>query len=411
MATVATTVPYLSDPELPALTDLLGAGAPEMLAAAVPAAFGEAATVAESRAVQVSWRPGRALTVRYHVAIDGGSGATRNESLVAHTGAILPEGALRLTSEDGDIALWRVADDPWLPGLRAALEPARVRELLASIDVEPGPVHLNLRAYRPGRRAVIEVVTGPHRFFIKVVRPRRVARLQHRHRELEPVLPVPQSHGWSNEAGMVILQAMEGVTLRDCLDDLDGAPPEPAALAKLLDRIPAIDDGAQSRSLLHTPFAHIELLRRLAPGALTEIGQLRDAFEHAAAEETTPFVPIHGDFHEAQLLVLNGGVSALLDIDTVTLGDRADDWAMLIAHLDLHAQSADAARAAHIEQYRDRVHELALSSGRESALRVRIAASVFGQATGPFRVQSPRWPDETRARVLRAAQWLNGEVR
>jgi aminoglycoside phosphotransferase (APT) family kinase protein len=117
-------------------------------------------------------------------------------------------------------------------------------------------------------------------------------------------------------------------------------------------------------------------------------------------------VPVHGDLHEAQILVRDGAISALLDVDTVTLGDRADDWALLIAHLDLHALSAHGSVSDRVRDYRDLTRAVASREVDEASLRVRVAASVFGQATGPFRVQSPGWATETRARLARAVDWI-----
>ncbi len=364
-------------------------------------------------AVSARASPASAVTSRRPTGVATTRTGTATCSTVATTATTLPDQTVRLHGPRGEIAVWRLADDPWLPGLAFALDPAEVRTLLQSLDVPPGPVHLRLRAYRAGRRAVVEVVTGPYRFFIKVLPPRLIARLQHRHRALEPLLPVPRSHGWSEEAGLVVLQAMEGATLRECLDQGIEPPPDPADLAAQLDRLPAIDDGARTRGRLDAGLGHLDLISRLAPDAYDTIEALRSAFESAQETERRaplPLVPIHGDFHEAQLLVQGGEVSALLDIDTVTLGNRVDDWSLLIAHLDLHAAEATGDVAERARAYRDRVQGLAVTQTDHQALRVRIAASVFGQATGPFRVQSPAWPQETAARLERAREWLDGDV-
>src|SRR5690606_39026393 len=110
----------------------------------------------------------------------------------------------------------------------------------------------------------------------------RVGRLQRRHRDLEPVLPVPPSHGWAQDAGLVVLRAMDGSTLKACLDRPDQAVPDPRDLGALLDRIPAIDDGGRTRSLLRTAGGHVELLRRLAPAAAPEIERMAEAFDRGA---------------------------------------------------------------------------------------------------------------------------------
>src|SRR5690606_31545657 len=132
-------------------------------------------------------------------------------------GGTLPEGAAVLRSELGEVAAWPVAGDPALPGLSAALDPQAVREMLAPLGVPRGPVALRLRAYRPGRRAVVEATMGGHRFFVKVLRPSRIEALQLWHRALEGILPVPASHGWSSDLGLVVLEARRGTTVREAL--------------------------------------------------------------------------------------------------------------------------------------------------------------------------------------------------
>jgi len=408
-----TAAPELHDPSLPAMGDLLdaggGTGAHEFLAVAA-GALGFGAGMVRGRTVQASWRPGRSLAVRYQVRVADGE-HERDEVLVAYTGAELPVDAIHLDGPHGRVALWRLADDPWLPGLHTALDPIRVRELLASLGVPAAPVHLRLRAYRVGRRAVVEVETGAHRFFLKVVRPDRIARLQKRHQVLEPLLPVPLSHGWSDAAGLVVLQAMDGMTLREGLERLDEPVPDPTQLGALLDRLPAIEDQLRPRSTIQSALGHISLLSYLAPTARNDLDRLRVAFEteeRAAPIQPRRAVPIHGDFHESQLLILGGAISALLDVDTVTLGDRADDWARLIAHLDQHQLQSSGDIAERIRAYRDHTRAVAAGDTASTYLRVRIAAAALGLATGPFRVQSSQWPSETRERIVRAVAWLDG---
>src|SRR5690606_40310236 len=54
---------------------------------------------------------------------------------------------------------------------------------------------------------------------------------------------------------------------------------------------------------------------------------------------------------------------------------------------DLHATDSGEGLAERVRAYRDRVIEVALRDTDGAALRVRVAAAVFGQATSPFRVQ------------------------
>ena len=59
---------------------------------------------------------------------------------------------------------------------------------------------MTVRAYRPRRRAVIEVVAPTSRLFVKVLRPTRVRDLHERHRLLTDAgMPTPHSLGWTAE--------------------------------------------------------------------------------------------------------------------------------------------------------------------------------------------------------------------
>jgi len=44
-------------------------------------------------------------------------------------------------------------------------------------------------------------------------------------------------------------------------------------------------------------------------------------------------ITVHGDFHEAQLLLDGNGLTGLLDLDDVGTGERVDDLAMMLGRL------------------------------------------------------------------------------
>ena len=82
------------------------------------------------RCRQVTHRPGRSTTALHDVSVARPGGSIAREQVV-----------LRVRAGVDGVEGWVVPDDPSLPGLRAAL-------------ADDGAV---LRAYRPGRRAVVEV--------------------------------------------------------------------------------------------------------------------------------------------------------------------------------------------------------------------------------------------------------------
>src|SRR5690606_28606874 len=107
----------LSDPALPVVGDLLAEGVPGPLAAVVAATGG---TVGAARLTEVTWWPGRSVTVTWDVVVTGGPLAGPG-SFVATTVAA-PEGAVVVGDGSSSVAVWRVPHDPFLPALPLALQ-------------------------------------------------------------------------------------------------------------------------------------------------------------------------------------------------------------------------------------------------------------------------------------------------
>lgn len=401
----------LRDPGLPALQELLLHGDD------LWGALGRAPR--EVRVVQARWRPGHSLAVRYEALppdpVEPKAGARDDAApavaFVAYHGVKMPEDVAVLRGGAGEVALWPIAEDPWLPGMRVALDPAAVREMLAPLRVPRAPVALRLRAYRPGRRAVVEATTGGYRFFVKVLRPGAIERLQVRHRVMEGIVPVPASHGWSPQMGLVVLEGRPGKTLREALAQGD-AVPEPRSIAGLLEALPEIGDGLRASTQVQAGVAQLNLVRRLAP----ETAPLLEGFDLAAAVGPSANThTVHGDLHEAQLLVEDGLVTGLLDVDTVGRGDPRDDWATFLGHLVVRHQESRGPERERLRRYAREVAELLTSryrgDGDPHAIDARVAAVVVGLSTGPFAAMVPDWAALVDARVALAAAWLRGEGR
>lgn len=397
MKTVAARQKTLRDARLPALPDMLGVAAIELLNAAVAP---EGAELTQPRLVQANWRPGHSLTTQYSARVRTSSGEQRNVSLVAQTGGTLPVGAVNLRREDAEVAVWQVPDDPTLPGLAAVLDPRRARRLARDLGAPDGDVRVQLLAYRPTRRAVVELQGATFRLFAKLVQPGHVAALQKRHRIIAEHVPVPRSHGWAADLGLVVLEALPGVTLRTALGT-PGALPAPEEIAALLAHIPDPGDGRHTAAPLREAQRHARMLKRLMPEYASRI----DEFAAICGEERagSELGPIHGDLYEAQIMVDRGRIAGVLDIDTVGLGQRIDDLATLLGHLVIW--EAFSPRPRQVRAYARRVLALADQLHDAAGVRLRVAAVVFGLATNPFRVQEKAWPSETLRRIELAEAW------
>lgn len=392
----------LEDPSLP-MSTMLGGAARGLLAAAVGAGGAE---LRSAMPRQASYEPGRSLTVRYDT-VRWPSGLVAQEMLVATTRRSLHAGALVLDDGDHQVAVWRVPHDPALPGLAAALDPDRARLLLAELGAPVVSATPRLRAYRPGRRAVVEVSAPGARLYLKVVRPVAAHDLHRRHVLLANQVPVPRSLGWSPELGLVALQAVAGRTLRCALDQRRGLPGG-AGLIDLLDRLP--DPGALAGSGSGWQSARFAgVIRAVAPCLAGQVDALAGELGAAEVSLDEALVPSHGDFHEAQLMVDGGRITGLLDVDTFGPGRRLDDLATLIGHLATLAVGSP--RRSTIERYAARLLEHFERTVDPARLRYAVAAVVLGLATGPFRVLEPGWRAATARRVALSEQWLASATR
>lgn len=160
--------------------------------------------VALFRPRQVTHQPappgGQSSTVvQYGAQVRWAGGQVASETLVMATGGRIPRRAAVVDGDGVRVGIWRWPFDPDLPGLASAVDADTVSALLADLGMGGGKVRLTVRAYRPGRRAVIEASGSPGRVFLKVVRPHRVEALHAKHRLLARHLPVPHSYGYSTD--------------------------------------------------------------------------------------------------------------------------------------------------------------------------------------------------------------------
>jgi Phosphotransferase enzyme family len=391
----------LTDPALPELGMLLAKGVPAPLQAALGP---EGVTVVDSHPTQVTWQPGISVTVRYQVTLRG-AGFDGPEQLVATAGHI-PSGALVVQSERFSVGVWRVPHDPKLRGLPAAVDRIRVTELLNDLGAPETEVSTRLRAYRPGRRAVVEARGSRHSIYLKVLRSERVERLHRHHLHLSPHLPIPESMGFSSELGIVALQTLPGVTLRNALDDQSVALPNPSSLADCLQSLPSPIVEHRAPSAIGRLPEIARLLRALMP----EHSHRLDALSRRIGEDSLDErVPVHGDFYEAQIMVKDARVVGILDVDTYGWGHPADDLATMVGHLSVWQSLSR-----ETERVRSFGQELLRHADQRvdpADLRRRVAAVVLSLAPGPFRVLLPDWPDETERRISLAERWLESADR
>jgi hypothetical protein len=352
-----------------------------------------------AKVAQVDYRPGRSVVVQFRV--DTGGTRPARETLVAAEGVRLPESVGTFSDGVRSIGVWRFPDDPFLPGLATARDPARVARLLAQIGVTTGEdLRVATRSYRPRHRAVIEVLAPPHRVFLKVVRPARIELLQRLHAVVADHVPVPHTLGWSADLGIVVLEAIAGTSLRHEVER-GASGPSAEAIAALLDAIPPMAGARHVTGPAARAGGHARLLGAVVPEARSRLTEITRRLESAAGDAE---VAVHGDLHSAQVMVNGPDLVGLVDIDTMGIGRRADDLATLLAHL-----AASSLRTGNPGAFNEYWAGLIGHFDRmtdPADLRLRVAGAAIGFATGPFRVQMKDWPTETLRRIKPAERWL-----
>lgn len=385
----------LRDPALPAMPTLLGSDATALIDAALPPGPGEGVP----SIARISWRPGRSLVVLYRRAPADRAGDER--MIVART-------EVRAPGDDGPaVTLWDRADDPGLPGLRSVLTGPDLDGWLDAMALPAGPLARRVVTYRPGHRAVVEVRRGPARIFIKVVRPDLVEALRARHDAIGAHLPAPRVLGHAADAGIVVLQALDGETAAQAL--IRGAALDPRVAIAVQDRLASIPSvGRVVASPVERVAEHVRSLALVMPDLEDRVRRLG---ERLVAVDRPADATIHGDLHPGQLLIDGSTLVGVLDLDTVGTGRAADDVANLIAQLVSMASSdgpPDAPWRPAIAVSIDRLLDAASHRHDLDDLRHRVAAALLGLAAAQFQGQRPGWPDGIRRRLAAAEAWSAG---
>ena len=388
----------LDDSLLPAAPYLTGPHAADVLRPAVELAGG---ILVSAHPQQLVYRPGRDVTVMFGAQISWGGRPAVDETLVAassHRGAL--PGTVPIEAGDLHVDVWRYPFDPMLPGLASAVTNTSVAALLGT-TVER--VQLQVVSFRPCRRAVVRVQRSDgDDLYLKVVEPPEVAGLLARHAALRAVgLPVPEIESVDADAGLVVSRALPGRDLRAVLAEGRSPLPTPAEIARMVDQFAGADLMAHApvMPLATSAPRHGAMLRLVMPAASDRI----DAALAAIASD--PLDPahtiVHGDLHDAQLRIDERGVIVgVLDVDGAGPGDPLDDLARLCGHVLAVSVVGDGTTnpvaSDSVAKYAERLRDDFRQVGADPAqFDRRVAASLMGLATGPFRSQSEDWQELT----------------
>jgi hypothetical protein len=379
-------------------------------------------SVVESRPVQASYQPGRSCTLRYRVRALNPDGQPRVLTLSAETrhrpGRVIdpPEAfADRYGLPDpveriGPHLVWAYPYDPSLEGLADAAWGPVVRERLEAAGRPLRAIAVQPLRYRPRRRAVFRytglhggrAASAPEALYGKVLRRSKHGRWTKigaaRQRRIRVAMPLGGA-----DASSLLFAPLEGRSLRDLLLS-GGSLPSPERVARLVDDVPralTTPGGERDRlKPLRNATAIADLIARLSPAARPSIARLLGVVAEGVDADDLPSRTIHGDLYEAQVFVGPDYSLGLIDLDDAGPGDPAMDAANFSAHLVALALAVPRVRK-RLMAYRALVREAFLDrlDVPSWALAWREALSMTALATGPFRVLSPRWPDEVRRRA------------
>ncbi|PPB50925.1 aminoglycoside phosphotransferase [Arthrobacter pityocampae] len=246
-----------------------------------------------------------------------------------------PDGVTVVHRRGADLSAWVHPGDPLLPGLPAALDPGAATPFAFGAGYDPAATLLELRSYRPLRRAVVLARNGDERRYLKVLRHGAAAPLAERHRTLRAAgVPAPALAAEPRQ-DVVAMHAAPGTPLAELLMRDGAEDVEPEALLRVLAALPAEVLSLPARP----PWA--ARIRDYGEGAVAALpgraGRIRRLAEDIDAlvrsSDSGPRVPTHGDFYEGNLLIAGGSVSGLLDVDAVGPGHLVDDLACFLGHL------------------------------------------------------------------------------
>lgn len=377
----------------------------------------DGSTLTEWQVRSVHRRGSSSVAVVHEVELTDRRGRHHDRLYVTHVSTKpVPDGAVRAEVDGVGVHVWPFPDDPYLPGLPAAVNRAEAVRLLRRVSLadaagEATPPAIRTRSYRPTRRAVVELRPGPDlppAAYVKLLGGRTPRRVQRRtqqlvtaHHHLLPAVPVPPVLEHTPDVGRVVLGPLSGATLRSALRE-GGQLPDPGAMADLLQRLhtlPAIP-GAADPDRFADVGRHVTRLRARLPARAADL----DRLAQVAATVGGPRGTVHGDLHDGQVLVAGGEVTGLLDVDGAGTGTIAHDLGRLLAHMDasrLQAPDLTERVDAYVTAVAAAVADLAPARDVTAA----AAAAWVGLATGPLRVASPDWRREAGARIDRALVW------
>ena len=296
--------------------------------------------------------------------------------------------------------LFQFPDDPSLPGLREAAQPETAVRLVNRHVFAVGTRRLLVEVvrYRPGDRAVLRHKVGKAGFYVRILKPRRMASfLSAQSLILNSEFVVPRLAGHWDSGGVLWMSEIPGRNLRrqirrgrapDCRPILDGLEslwnmPEDSGGGQTFD-LP----GAYRRA--KRTFRHNVRAEDAAFGGLSSAVNALDPF----IQSWRPSAMAHNDFYDDQMLVLPDGRVAVVDFEEAGPGDPMLDVGSFLAHQRWGSRFGRKSEAS--EAYYNVFRQAALErfGWSEEELNLREAVCLFRICTNAVRRPGADWRDK-----------------
>jgi aminoglycoside phosphotransferase (APT) family kinase protein len=401
------------DPDIRGLRILLDDESLAMFAAK----FLSTAKVERAECDYLRYKPGQNCLARFRVL---GSGQPQHFYAVAYRPSDLVKvqkvrGAF--TSTELCLVVCPFPMDLELKSLTRISSDEGLRHLLAKMGCHQmlgGPLSLTTLRYKPERRYVARIESDAHPAILKMYSAATFPAAYAAARSFATAQNLPIAHrlARSRRHGVILFDWQAGTPL-SAMMETGLATPEiiakaGAALAQLhscsvsnLPTVTATDDAASLRDTAND-------LTAIAPNLAKQITQLAMRIcDKLAVANVSTFVPTHGDFSAAQIIVEGGNVS-LIDLDRAVFSAAEKDVGNFIAHLTL-TQLQGRSLADDFTTIVDALATGYRATGRnlmQSEVDLHTAASLLRLANRPFRDRLPDWHDLTLRIVHRGGEIL-----
>ena len=315
----------------------------------------------------------------------------------------------------GPIEFSRYPLDDRLPGLEKAAQPAGTLELVNRhvLTMPARNARVQLIRYRPEYRAVLRHRLGRVRLYARVMRPTDVhSFLATYDVAAQSVFVVPGLAGCWNEGGIVWLTEIRGRNLRRSIRK--GKLPDPMLLLDGLESLWSVPQEdyrirpfSLSRAYIRALNSFRHNLRDYAESSYTlnTIAQSLNRF----VQSWRPTSMAHNDFYDDQLLLMENGSIALVDLEDIAPGDPMLDVGNFLAHLRWAAGASQSDRAPNCTRFHDAFRRAALDrfGWDQHSLVLREAVCLFRICTNVVRHPKHDWRSRLDAGLALVVECLN----